>query len=113
MPRPRDRRQRRAQVQYPVMPTLSRRQLLVRVGAVGTGLALALASQACQPSRPVPGPRPPTPPPQPTSPPSTTYFDTRLGAVEAYRAHGRADEVGVSWMRLVFAWNELQKNGLG
>src|SRR5262245_31506413 len=93
------------------MPLMSRRRLLVRGVTAVAGVALALATQACQPSRPAPAT--PTPVPRPTRVPATSTFDTRFGAVEAYRAHDRADEIGVSWMRLVFAWNELQKAGPG
>src|SRR3954452_20850570 len=98
------------------MTLVSRRRLLVGIAASAASLTLALATQACLPSRPSPVPAtlpPPTPPPRPPRVPATLSVDTRLGAVEAYRAHDRADEIGVSWMRLVFAWNELQKNGPG
>lgn len=42
---------------------------------------------------------------------STAAFDSRFGAVEAYRASAQADEAGVRWTRLVFWWSGLQPNG--
>jgi hypothetical protein len=94
------------------VPTISRRRLLIQAGSAAVGLAAALAAQACLPHRPT-TPTPTPAPPQPTRVPTTATFDTRFGAVEAYRAPERADAIGVSWMRLVFAWNELQKAGPG
>ena len=38
-------------------------------------------------------------------------FDPRFGAVEAFRARGRADAAGVRWSRLVFNWGSIQPNG--
>jgi hypothetical protein len=38
-------------------------------------------------------------------------FDSRFGAVEAFRANDHADQAGVRWTRLVFWWSGLQPNG--
>src|SRR4051794_27257386 len=42
---------------------------------------------------------------------STTAFDPRFGAVEAFRESARADTAGVRWTRLAFWWSGLQPNG--
>jgi len=82
-------------------------------------VALGLALQACQiPRLPLPstGPaaRPATPTPRPRlSRALGDTWDSRFGAVEAYRARDLADEIGVCWSRLVFQWGEVERDGPG
>jgi hypothetical protein len=42
---------------------------------------------------------------------SMEAFDTRFGAVEAFRANVQADAAGVRWTRLAFWWSGLQPDG--
>ena len=96
---------------------VTRRAALLRLGTAATALGLGLALQACQvPRLPIPPvgplPRPAEPTPRPRVRRSLAEsWDTRFGAVEAYRARAQADEVGVCWSRLVFQWNEVERDG--
>lgn len=90
----------------------------MRLGGAATALGLGMALESCQAPRvPIPPVAPP-PPPEPTPRPRIRRslggtWDTRFGAVEAYRARPQADEIGVAWSRLVFQWNEIERGGPG
>lgn len=100
-------------------PFVTRRALLVRLGGAATALGLGLALQACQvPRLPLPPVGPPARTTEPTPRPRARRtlgetWDTRFGAVEAYRARSQADEIGIAWSRLVFQWNEVERAGPG
>ena len=100
-------------------PLVTRRLALRRLGMAAAALGLGLALQACQvpqlprpPALPLPRPAEPTPRPRVRRSLGETW-DTRFGAVEAYRARAQADEIGVAWSRLVFQWNEVERAGPG
>ena len=98
-------------------PFVTRRALLIRLGGAATALGLGLELQACQVPR---LPNPPVGPPRRSEDPTPRprarrqlgdSWDTRFGAVEAYRARSQADEIGIAWSRLVFQWNEIERDG--
>ncbi|MDP8922190.1 MAG: hypothetical protein M3O34_04850 [Chloroflexota bacterium] len=100
-------------------PRVARRAALLRLGGAVAGVGLGLALQACQvprlpmpPIGPVSRPTDPTPRPRVRRSLGGTW-DTRFGAVEAYRARAQADEIGIAWSRLVFQWNEVERAGPG